>query len=98
MKKDYRKFDLLSIEGWNSPNGWTWNSWHTLESDIFILESELTPRKIFRFLRKAGYLNDYSKGRIMLEDDGYNLVIMLKSNMQPLLALCYGKYWEYNHL
>lgn len=94
----YRKFTLLTIDAWNSPDGWTWNNWFPLEEGIFIDEKCLTPRRIIKRLRDWSYLSDYSKGRVYIEDDGYNLVVHLKSNHKPLLALCYGEHWEFNKL
>lgn len=92
------KFTLLSIDAWREMEGWTWNNWFTLEKGIFIPLDRLTPRHIFKFLRKCEYLTDESKGKLSLDDDGHNIVIQLKSTGQPLLALCYGEHWKVNGL
>lgn len=92
---NYLKMRLLSIDAWRmEPYCWTWNQWYILEDDIYFLESELTPRKIFKALRKWGYLSDYSKGRVSMFDDGYNLVIENKNTKEPIFALEYGHYLE----
>ena len=90
---EYIKMDLLSIDAWREfGGGWTWNQWYKLESDIFMAESELTPRKILAFLRKSDYLTSASKGKLSIDDDGYNIVIQNKDTFEPILALCYGEY------
>ena len=94
----YLKCTLLSIDAWRYNYDWTWNAWHKLEDDIFIMESETTPRKILAMLRKWGFLTDASKGRLSIDDDGYNIVIHDKNTLEPLLALDYGQHWEHNEL
>jgi hypothetical protein len=49
-------------------------------------------------LRKWGYLTDASKGRLSIEDDGYNIVIQNKDTFEPIMALEYGSNWEFNGL
>jgi hypothetical protein len=92
------KFELLSIDAWRDDCSWTWNAWYSIEKDIYIAESETTPRKVLAMLRKWGFLNEQSKGRLSIDDDGYNIVIQDKNTFEPLLALCYGQYWEENKL
>jgi hypothetical protein len=86
----YLKCELLSIDAWRDDMGWTWNAWYSLEKDIYIAETETTPRKVFAMLRKWGFLSNESKGRVQLDDDGYNLVIEDRNTGEPILALCYG--------
>ena len=87
------KLRLLSIDAWREfEGGWTWNQWYSLEEDIYMEETELTPRKIFKALRKWDYLSNESKGRVSLDDDGYNIVIQDKNTYEPIFALCYGEY------
>ena len=84
------KFKLLSIDAWrDSENGWYWNNSYLMEDDIYIEESELTPRKILRFLRTI-CLNDKSKGKLFIEDvaqGDYCFEVCLKSTGEPLFAL-----------
>lgn len=91
------KYTLLGVDALKYEGCWNWDSWWRIEDSIYI-ESKPTPRLIFKLLRQWGYLNDYSKGKVELDDDGYNLVICKKSNHQPVLALCYGEHWEANGL
>lgn len=91
--ESYTRFNLLSIDAWREcEGGWTWNQWYSLETDIYLAESQLTPRKIFSALRKWGYLTSESKGRVSIDDDGHNIVIQDKDTFEPLLALCYGEF------
>ena len=79
---------ILSIDAWrNECGGWDWNAWYKVGEIDAIPD---TNRKILSALREAGYLSDYSKGRVAVEDDGYNLVIMDKGTREPLFAIEYG--------
>jgi len=89
---DYLKMDLLSIDAWSDCEGWNWNQWYTVENDIYFAYSELTTRKILAFLRKSGFLTEQSRGKLRVEDDGYNYVIENRNTGEPLLALAYGQY------
>lgn len=65
----YAKLELVSIDAWREyEGGWTWNNAFRVESDIWLHESRLTSRKILAFLRRAGYLTEYSKGRVRVEE------------------------------
>lgn len=82
---------ILSIDAWRQPEGWTWNAWYKVgEINRATLASLTTNRAILRYLRSAGYLTDYSKGRVGVEDDGYNLTVYQRGDGQPLLAIEYG--------
>jgi len=88
------KYELLSVDAWRDDCSWTWNAWYSLEKDIYIADSETTPRKLLSTLRKWGFLTAQSKGRLSIDDDGYNLVIQDKNTLEPILALCYGQHLE----
>jgi hypothetical protein len=93
------KTRILSIDAIPDDCGWQWNAWFTIEDEVFFDGwDRLKPRPLLRYLRDIGTLTDYSKGRLSIEDDGYNVVICLKSNAKPLIAVCYGEYWEHNGL
>ncbi len=79
-------YRLLSIDAWRDGPCWQWNNWFNLEEDIYV-HPDATPRTIFKTLRDSGYLSDYSKGRVRLEDDGYNLVIENRNTGEPIFAL-----------
>lgn len=83
---------ILSIDAWRDGNGWTWNNWHNVgdtENDTVNLDS---PRAVFQYLRERGYLSDYSKGRVALDDDGYNVVVIDRNTREPIFAIEYGPY------
>ena len=89
---EHVKFKLLSIDAWReSEGGWSWNNYFLVEDGIYILESELTPRKIARMLRKWGYLSEYSKGRIHVdmcpEYSDWFIEIQDKDTGEPVFAL-----------
>lgn len=79
---------IVSIDAWNSPEGWTWNAWYSIgiipDDRLSILGSV---RKTLAYLRQAGHLSAYSAGRVAVEDDGYNLVVLDRGNRKPLLAI-----------
>lgn len=84
----YKSYNILSIDAYKYDNGWNWNNWFNagkIEIDI-----DASNRTIFKALRENGYLSDYSKGRVSLNDDGYNLVICERSNNMPVFAIVYG--------
>lgn len=81
---------ILSIDAWNSPEGWTWNQWFkrgTCDASI----ADRSPREILAFMREQGYTSEASKGRTAIEDDGYNVVILDRSTRKPLFAIAYGE-------
>jgi hypothetical protein len=87
------KIKLLSVDAWNNGDGWTWNNWHAIEDGIYLHESVLfSPRKLLKFCRdKLEILTIESKGKMQIEDDGYNVNIQLKTG-ETLFAFCYGEY------
>ena len=87
------KFKLLGIDAWREPEGgWTWNQMFIIADEVLVEKDLLTPRKVLRFLREAGYLYDASKGRLRVDMnpgmiDGYLIEIQDRRNGEPLLAL-----------
>lgn len=79
---------VLSIDAWRYDGGWTWNEWHHIGDIASIPEGN---RAILRMLRDEGYLSNASCGRVAVEDDGYNVVVLNKSTRMPLLAIEYGE-------
>lgn len=81
---------VLSVDAWRSKHGgWEWNNWFkvgTLPREA----CDYSPRKLLGLLRKDGYLTPGSAGKLALEDDGYNVVIVAKGTREPLYALEYG--------
>ena len=78
-------YTLLSIEAWRYDEGWTWNNWFKIEEDIYI-EEPTNVRSLLKFMRRNGWLSDESKGRVELEDDGYNIVIQDRNTHEPIFA------------
>lgn len=84
------KYNLLLIDAWNCSGSWEWNQWYFKEE--LELDENISNRALLKFLRENEYLNDKSKGKILIEDGGYNLVVKVKATDEPILALCYGEY------
>lgn len=84
--------NVLNIDAWRDiDGGWTWNNWRYCGR---ITRRELkaldTPRRLFAWLRRHGYLSAASAGAVAQEDDGYNLVIVDRVTREPLFAIEYG--------
>ena len=91
MIKTENMYTLLSIDAWRYDGGWIWNAWYKIEEDIH-LDADVTPRTLFSFMRRNGWLSYESKGRVAMEDDGHNLVILARSTREPLFA--FKPQWE----
>lgn len=80
---------ILSIDAWRNPEGgWTWNSWHHV-GDVEPETLNLSTRKRLAKLRADGYRMP-NPGYAAVEDDGYNLIITLRTTGEPVLAIEYG--------
>lgn len=80
---------VLSIDAWRDHEGWNWNNWYG--AGWFPLgHVDDKPRAILRRLRALGLLSAASAGRVALDDDGYNLVVRLRVNGEPIFAIEYG--------
>ena len=92
------KARILSIDAWHDGEGWQWNNWFTIQETIDVPDNA-TNRQILKLARdEYGILNDASKGKVGIDDDGHNIVILNKNTREPLFAFCYGEYWEENGL
>lgn len=80
---------VLSIDAWRYDGGWNWNDWRAV-GELPRETIDMSTRNVLRTMRKAGYLTDASKGRVSIEDDGYNIVVMRRHTLEPLFALEYG--------
>ena len=82
---------ILNIDAWadSEPKCWNWNQWYNAGE---ISEEALTwtPRKLLKYFRDTGLLNQSSAGKCAIEDDQYNIIIVDKSNRRPLYAIVYG--------
>lgn len=91
MENQETELKILSIDAWNSPEGWTWNQWYkigTIEKSDF--EELKTNRQKIKWFRDNGFISESSKGKVSIEDDQYNIVLLEKSNRRPLYAIEYG--------
>lgn len=85
-------YRILSIDAWREPEGgWTWNAWYHV-ADIPMHQQAMLdrPRELLQWLREVGLLQDGSKGRVSIDDDGCNIVIRARSTGEPLYAIEYG--------
>jgi hypothetical protein len=85
-----KNYDVLSIDAWagDEESSWDWNSWHkvgSIEIDINGEESRIIEAMIYE-----GYISGKARGKVELEDDQYNLVIVNKETREPLYAIEYG--------
>lgn len=81
---------ILSIDAWRYDGGWNWNMWHDVgKCDVSVCD--LTPRKLLKYMRDNGYLSALSAGKVAIDDDQYNVVIVNKSTREPLYAIAYGE-------
>ena len=83
---------ILSIDAWgNKKDGYEWNEWYTIgeisKEDFEKLDSN---RKLLKFMRKEGFLSEQSKGKVIIEDDDYNIVFKSKASDKPYFAIEYG--------
>ena len=91
MNTEETELQILSIDAWRYDNSWSWNFWSrsgTIEKEDF--EKLKTNRDFINFFRNEGYIGENSKGKVSIEDDGYNIVICERSNNRPLYAIEYG--------
>ena len=82
-----RSYKILSIDAWREGSSWTWNQWFTVGELQALPDSN---RALLKLLRDEGFLTEASKGRVAVEDDQYNLVVLDKGTREPLFAVEYG--------
>ena len=81
-------YKVLSIDAWRYDGGWNWNQWFNAgEIELKTLDSN---RYVLKQMREQGFLSEYSKGRVYIDDDQYNLVICDRNNNMPIFAIEYG--------
>jgi hypothetical protein len=84
-----KTFKILSIDAWRDGSSWSWNNWFTAGEFPAELIG-MNPRQLFKWFRDEGYLKESSKGKVAIEDDQYNLVILDRGTREPLFAIEYG--------
>jgi hypothetical protein len=80
---------VLSIDAWRDDGIWTWNNWYRIGTAPLSL-CDAKPRAILQWMRESGFTSQHSRGRLTIEDDGYNIVILARGTREPLFALEYG--------
>ena len=83
-----KTYPVLSIDAWHNGDGWEWNQWYNCGQIKIDLDSD--NRTILKAMRDGGGLSDNSKGKVTVEDDQYNLVILDRATREPLFAIEYG--------
>jgi hypothetical protein len=81
---------VLSVDAWRDGAGWTWNQWHA-RGFVPRYLVDATPRALLAYLRARNCYALPAPGRAAVEDDGYNVVVVMKGTREPLLALAYGE-------
>ena len=83
------EYKVLSIDAWgNSRDGYDWNAWYNVGT--IELDTLYSTRHVLRQMREQGFLSEWSKGRVLIEDDQYNLVICNRNTREPIFAIEYG--------
>lgn len=87
--ENYTQFKVISIDAWQDCGGWYWNDAHCLEEGVWFHQDSLTPRKILRWFRRAGFLSEASKGRVAVDmvDSPDIIEILAKGTKEPIFAL-----------
>jgi hypothetical protein len=88
-----QKARVLRINAWRKcDKGGDWLDWRTLPvGRIDVSVCDLPARALLKVMRDEGYLSAESAGRVAVEDDGYNVVIVQRSNNMPIYAIAYGE-------
>lgn len=85
------KANIVSIDAWNGPDGWTWNnSFQLSDVESKDIDKLKTPRKVCAYLRKLGYLKAESAGKVQVDYSGSDpdcIEIKDKSSGEPVLAI-----------
>lgn len=81
-------YKILSIDAWRVEGGWQWNNWRAtgIEYDGSL---DASPRALLKWFRKNDLLGSGSVGRVAIEDDGYNIVVLAKGTREPIYAIEY---------
>ena len=87
------KIKILKIDACRNDGYWEWNNWYYYSAAITVEEFQglKSNRATLKLLRDFGLLSDFSKGKVSVEDDGYNVVVQQKSTGRPILAIEYGR-------
>jgi hypothetical protein len=87
---DTPTFSILSIDAWaDGDGGWNWNNWHSVGAFPRAM-IDASPRAILQWFRESSMLSEASKGKLCIDDDGYDVVIMNRHTREPIYAIEYG--------
>ena len=79
------KFEVRQIEGWNTPEGWTWNnSWFIGEFTTKATTTKGTKKSFMNYLKNHGIT--FKKNRILINDELDYLEIVDRKTKEPLFA------------
>lgn len=81
---------ILSIDAWKGLDSWIWNSWNNTGVTLPLSATQWSTRKILKWFRDNGLIKDSSIGKLTIEDDQYNIVIIDRKTNEPLFAIEYG--------
>ena len=83
-----RQYRLISIGARRDCYGlWTWNDIRCCGC-ISLDDDRISPRYVFKLLRDMGYLSEYSKGKVRMEEYGEcDIEIQNRKTLEPLFAL-----------
>jgi hypothetical protein len=82
---------ILSIEAWANEDGWSWNSWSVV-GDISKRDFEklTTDKKVAVWMYDNDFTTTSDMRKILIEDDGHNVVLCEKKSRRPIYAIEYG--------
>ena len=78
-------YQLRSIDSFVNDGDWEWSDTTLIEENIYLAD-DTTPRELFKFMRRNGWLADYSKGRVFMRNNGDIIEIQDRNFYQPLYA------------
>lgn len=88
------KFKVLNIDAWTGmeENTWQWNNWFNFgeydENEYGELNKENALKYFADQLANPSKVNEYD-----VDDDQYNLVLIRKDTLEPILAIEYGSHF-----
>ena len=82
------RYRLLSLDAWReSEGGWSWNDVYRTHH-VLSFEGWPTARKLLAAVRECGYLSEYSKGEVEVEEYGEgSFELRWRNDHQPFAAL-----------
>lgn len=88
-EKTEKTLRILSIDAQASIESWVWNDWRDV-GQISADSINWSTESIIKWFQDNNYLSEKATNRVIIDDDGYNLVLIDSHNSEPLLAIEYG--------